>query len=167
MAVLGVRRLVAVVLAALAVVSVLETARLAAPSFAEHSSGDSYTFYVLYDLEASSELLIWLYVAGLAVSALVVLVSLAGLAPEIRRRVAVMLAPVAALALVIDTALAGWAVSIVQMGHAIPLVPAQWAMLVLAPVVTFLAGVLLVRRREETLRMVALGRDADRERPVA
>ncbi|WP_200210491.1 hypothetical protein [Micromonospora coerulea] len=112
-------------------------------------------------------MLIWLYVAGLAVSALVVLVSLAGLAPEIRRRVAVMLAPVAALALVIDTALAGWAVSIVQMGHAIPLVPAQWAMLVLAPVVTFLAGVLLVRRREETLRMVALGRDADRERPVA
>ena len=123
--------------------------------------------YVLYDLEARTELAIWLYLAVLAVAGLAVLVSLAALAPETRRRVAVMLAPVAALALVIDTALAGWAVSIVHMGHAIPLVPAQWAMLVLVPAVTFLAGVLLVRRREETLRMVALGRDADRERPVA
>ncbi|SCG70664.1 hypothetical protein [Micromonospora inositola] len=166
-AVLGARRLAAVVLAALAAVSVLETARLAAPSFPDMSSGGSYTFYVLYDLEARSEVVIWLYVAGLAVAALVVLVSLATLAPEIRRRVVVMLAPVAALALVIDGALAGWAVSTVHMGHAIPLVPAQWAMLVLVPAVTFLAGVLLVRRREETLRMVALGRDADRERPAA
>ena len=167
MAVLGARRLAAVVLAALAAVSVLETARLAAPSFPDISSSGSYTSYVLYDLEASSEVLIWLYVAGLAVAALVALVSLATLAPEIRRRVVVLLAPVATLALVIDTALAGWAVSTVHMGHTIPLVPAQWAMLVLVPAVTFLAGVLLVRRREETLRMVALGRDADRERSPA
>lgn len=166
-AVLGVRRLAAVVLAAVAAVSILETARLFAPSFRELGPGDSYTSYVLYGLEASSEALIWLYVAGLAVAALVVLVGLATLTPEIRRRVVVMLAPVAALALVIDTALAGWAVSTVHMGHTIPLVPAQWAMLVLVPAVTFLAGVLLVRRREETLRMVALGRDADRERPAA
>ncbi|GAA4578305.1 hypothetical protein GCM10023176_53940 [Micromonospora coerulea] len=164
--VLGARRLVVLVLAALAVVSILEINRLARPAFTA-SSNTGYTVYVLYDLEARTELAMWLYLAGLAVAGLAVLVSLAGLAPEIRRRVAVMLAPVAALALVIDTALAGWAVSIVHMGHAIPLVPAQWAMLVLVPVVTFLAGVLLVRRREETLRMVALGRDADRERPVA
>ncbi|WP_446215049.1 hypothetical protein [Micromonospora sp. IBHARD004] len=166
-AVLGVRRLAAVLLAVLAAASVLETARLTAPGFPELRPGDSYTSYVLYDLEAGSEVVLWLYVAGLAVAALVVLVSLVGLAPEIRRRVAVMLAPVAALALVIDSALAGWAVSTVHMGHTIPLVPAQWAMLVLVPAVTFLAGVLLVRRREETLRMVALGRDADRERPAA
>jgi hypothetical protein len=82
-------------------------------------------------------------------------------------------AAVAATALVglrwcaIDTALAGWAGSTVHLGHAIPLVPAQWGMLVLVPVATVLAGVVLVGRREERLRMVALGRAADRERPAA
>jgi hypothetical protein len=34
--------------------------------------------------------------------------------------------------------------------------------MVLAPVVTFLAGAVLVRRREEMRRLVALGRAADR-----
>ncbi|MFE9188040.1 hypothetical protein ACFYL6_00370 [Micromonospora sp. NPDC007208] len=80
--------------------------------------------------------------------------------------VAVMLLPVAALSLVIDSALAGWATSTMHMGHVVPLVPAHWAMLVLVAPVTFLAGALLVRRREETLRMVALVRDADREQPM-
>ncbi|MEH0927434.1 hypothetical protein [Micromonospora sp. CPCC 205558] len=85
------------------------------------------------------------------------------LAPEVRRRIVVMLLPVPALALVIDSALAGWVTSTAHIGRAIALVPAQWAMLVLVAPVTFLAGALLVRRREETLHMVALGRDADRE----
>ncbi|MBQ0978472.1 MULTISPECIES: hypothetical protein [Micromonospora] len=91
---------------------------------------------------------------------------MATLTPEVRRRIVVMLLPVAALALVIDSALAGWVTSTMHMGHTVPLVPAQWAMLVLVAPVTFLAGALLVRRREETLRMVALGRNADREQPL-
>lgn len=165
-AVLGVRRLATLVLACLAVVGILETNRLAGPSFEEISSNTGYTFYRLYDLEADSSLVIWLYAAGLAAAALAALVALGTLDPLIRRRIVVMLSPVAALALVIDTALAGWAVSTMNMGHAIPLVSAQW-MLVLVPAVAFLAGVLLVRRREETLRMVALGRDTDRERPAS
>lgn len=166
-AVLGVRRLATLVLACLGAVGILETSRLARPSFGEITSNTGYTFYRLYDLEAGSSLVIWLYVAGLAAGALAVVVALGTLAPPIRRRIGVMLSPVAALALVIDTALAGWAVSTMHMGHAIPLVPAQWAMLVLVPAVTFLAGALLVRRREETLRMLALGRDVDRERPAS
>ncbi|MFE9689497.1 hypothetical protein [Micromonospora sp. NPDC005806] len=165
LAVLGARRLAALVLAPLAVGAVLAGSRL---SSAGADFAGPVTVYVFYGLlEARSEAVLWLYVAGLAVAVLAVLVSLATLAPAVRRRVVVMLAPVAALALVIDTALAGWAVSTLHMGHTIPLVPAQWAMLVLVPLVTFLAGVLLVRRREETLRMVALGRAADRERPAA
>ncbi|MET7967170.1 hypothetical protein [Micromonospora sp. NPDC005305] len=164
-AVLGVRRLAVLVAACLAVVSILAVSRLARPPFQEAAAA-GYPVYVLYDLEARSELAIRLYVAGLAAAALAAVVVLATLNRPVRRRIAVLLAPVAALALVIDTALAGWAASTAHMGHAIALVPAQWLMLVLVPPVTFLAGVLLVRRREETLRMVALGRAADRERPA-
>ncbi|KAB1912349.1 hypothetical protein [Micromonospora sp. AMSO31t] len=163
-AVLGVRRLAVLVAACLAVVSILAVSRLARPPFQEAAA--DYPVYVLYDLEARSELVIWLYVAGLAAAAVAAVAVLATLDRPVRRRIAVLLAPVVALALVIDTALAGWAASTVHMGHAIALVPAQWLMLVLVPPVTFLAGVLLVRRREETLRMVALGRAADRERPA-
>ncbi|WP_330466550.1 hypothetical protein [Micromonospora zamorensis] len=112
------------------------------------------------------ELVVWLYVAGLAAAALAMVIAVATLTPEVRRRIVVMLLPVAALALVIDSALAGWVTSTMHMGHTVPLVPAQWAMLVLVAPVTFLAGALLVRRREETLRMVALGRNADREQPM-
>ncbi|MET7817656.1 hypothetical protein [Micromonospora zamorensis] len=112
------------------------------------------------------ELVVWLYVAGLAAAALAMVIAVATLTPEVRRRIVVMLLPVAALALVIDSALAGWVTSTTHMGHTVPLVPAQWAMLVLVAPVTFLAGALLVRRREETLRMVALGRNADREQPM-
>ncbi|SCL30923.1 hypothetical protein GA0070624_4169 [Micromonospora rhizosphaerae] len=162
-AVLGARRLATLVLASLAVVTILEVNRLTAPSY----DATGYTSYVFYDLEARRSLVVRLYVAGLAAAAVAVVVTLCTLTPQVRRRIPVMLAPVAALAAVIDTALAGWQESSMYLGRVIPLVPAQWAMLVLVPAVTFLAGVLLVRRREETLRMVALGRDADRERPAS
>ncbi|MFI6784998.1 hypothetical protein [Micromonospora sp. NPDC050276] len=160
-AVLGVRRLLALLLAPAAMVALLVTNRVTSPAFAFVGGGVSYQ--VFYDIEASSELVLWLYVAGLAAAALAMVIAVATLTPEVRRRIVVMLLPVAALALVIDSVLAGWVTSTMNMGHAIPLVPAQWAMLVLVAPVTFLAGALLVRRREETLRMVALGRNADRE----
>ncbi|WFE99898.1 hypothetical protein [Micromonospora sp. WMMD964] len=161
-AVLGVRRLPALLLAPAAMVVLLVTNRLNSPTF-DVDGGVSYQAF--YGIEASSELVVWLYVAGLAVAASAMVIAVATLAPTVRRRIVVMLLPVAALALVIDSALAGWVTSTMNMGHAVPLVPAQWAMLVLVAPVTFLAGVLLVRRREETLRMVALGRDVDREQP--
>ncbi|WP_406070471.1 hypothetical protein [Micromonospora sp. NBC_01638] len=160
---LGVRRLLVLLLAPAAMVALLVTNRVTSPTF---DPVDGTSYQVFYGLEASSELVVWLYVAGLAAAALAMLVALATLDPGVRRRIVVMLLPVAALALVIDSALAGWATSTMHMGHVIPLVPAQWAMLVLVAPVTFLAGALLVRRREETLRIVALGRAADREQPT-
>ncbi|MGW3601951.1 hypothetical protein [Micromonospora sp. NPDC005161] len=163
LALLGVRRLLALLLAPAAAVALLEVNRVNRPGF-DPDGGVSYQIF--YGLEASSELVLWLYVAGLVAAALAMLVALATLDPGVRRRIVVMLLPVAALALVIDSALAGWATSTMHMGHTIALVPVQWAMLVLVPPVTFLAGALLVRRREETLRMVAIGRAADRERPA-
>ncbi|MGY0003717.1 hypothetical protein [Micromonospora sp. I033] len=161
---LGPRRLAALVAGPLVALALLELNRVTSPLFDTTEGPTSYLSF--YGLEARTDLVLWLYVAGLAAAALAVVVAVATLAAPVRRRIAALLAPVAALALVIDSALAGWAVSTVHMGRTIPLVPAQWAMLVLVPPVTFLAGVLLVRRREETLRMVALGRAADRERPA-
>ncbi|WP_243420570.1 hypothetical protein [Micromonospora globispora] len=162
-AVLGVRRLAALVLASLVVLTILELNRLTAVAY---DATGWYASYVLYDLEARSRLVLWAYVAGLAAAAVAIVAALATLARQVRRRIPVMLAPVAALALVIEKGLAGWRESSFYLGR-IPLVPAQWAVLVLVPAVTFLAGALLVRRREETLRMLALGRDADRERPAS
>ncbi|MFG1656439.1 hypothetical protein ACGFIY_07920 [Micromonospora chersina] len=163
-AVLGPRRLAALVAGPVVAVALLELNRVTRPSF--DPMVGSMVYHSFHGLEARSELGIWLYLAGFAAAALAVLVAVATLTAPVRRRIAVLLAPVAALALVIDTALAGWSVSTMHMGHTIPLVPAQWLMLVLVPPVAFLAGVLLVRRREETLRMVALGRAADRESPA-
>ncbi|WP_327040946.1 hypothetical protein OG400_26390 [Micromonospora ureilytica] len=162
-ALLGVRRLLALVLAPVAMIALLGANRVNSPTF---DFVGEVSYQVFYGIEASSELVLWLYVAGLAAAALVMVVAVATLTPVVRRRIVVMLLPVAALALVIDSALAGWVTSTMNMGHTIPLVPAQWAMLVLVAPVTFLAGALLVRRREETLRMVALGRNADREQPA-
>ncbi|MET7948512.1 hypothetical protein [Micromonospora sp. NPDC005324] len=162
-ALLGVRRLLALVLAPAAMVVLLVTNRVTSPTF---DFVGEVSFQVFYGLEAGSGLVLWLYVAGLAAAASAMVIAVATLTPAVRRRIVVLLLPVAALDLLIDSALAGWATSTTHMGHAIPLVPTQWAMLALVAPVTFLAGALLVRRREETLRMVALGRNADREQPV-
>ncbi|MEU8421362.1 hypothetical protein AB0C15_10860 [Micromonospora sp. NPDC048835] len=164
-ALLGVRRLLVLVLAPTAVVALLVTNRVTSPTF-DFSAVGGVSYQIFYGIEAGSELVLWLYVAGLAAATSALVIAVATLPAEVRRRIVVMLLPVAALALVIDSALAGWVTSTMNMGHAIPLVPAQWAMLLLVAPVTFLAGVLLVRRREETLRMVALGRNADREQPL-
>ncbi|MCZ7437389.1 hypothetical protein O7598_13365 [Micromonospora sp. WMMC241] len=160
--VLGARRLAAVAAGPVVAVGLLELNRVTSPLF----GGGEVSYESFYGLSAGSEAVMNLYLAGLAAAGLAVGVPVLRLTPAVRRRIVVLLAPVAALALVIDGALAGWATSTVHMGHVIPLAGGQWAMLVLVPPVTFLAGVLLVRRREETQRMVALGRAADRERPA-
>ncbi|SBT41032.1 hypothetical protein [Micromonospora auratinigra] len=151
--VLGVRRLVALVLAPLAGTAVLELSRLSQASTDLVGAVPVHVFYGL--LGARSEALLWLYVAVLAGAGLVLLVSLATLAPPVRVRVLVALSPLAALALVMDN-MHTWP------GSVVPLDAGEVALLVLAPLTTFLAGVLLVRRREETRRLLALGRAADR-----
>ncbi|MGK5740441.1 hypothetical protein [Micromonospora sp. URMC 103] len=162
-AVLGVRRALPLLLAPVTAAALLEINRTLSPT----RDAGSGSFHVLYGLEAASSTTLWLYVAGFAAAGLAVGLALVTLPPPVRRRIAVMLLPVAVLALVIDATLAGWNYSNMHMGHPVPLAPVQWAVLVLVPPVTFLAGALLVRRREETLRMVALGRAADREQPAA
>ncbi|MEH0934141.1 hypothetical protein [Micromonospora psammae] len=162
--VLGARRLVVLAIAPLTMAAVLLLNRHTSPAF-DNNTGP-VTVHVLYGLEARTEVVLWLHVAALAGAALALLLALGTLTPPVRRRVVVLLMPVPALMMIIDTTLSGWMTSTLHMGHAIPLVPAQWALLVLVPPVTFLAGVLIVRRREETLRVLRLGRAADRERPA-
>ncbi|MFC6014961.1 hypothetical protein ACFP2T_01955 [Plantactinospora solaniradicis] len=83
----------------------------------------------------------------------------------VRRRCAVLLAPVVAAYLVVRLGLAGWTYSNWNMGHPVYLVPIQWTLLAVVPLLTFALGLVLLRRREQTLRLVALGRDTDRHRP--
>lgn len=66
-----------------------------------------------------------------------------------------------------NVTLDGWAESNYHLGQSIYLVPAQWVALISLPLATFAIGVLLIRWREQTPHMVALGRAGDRERPAA
>ena len=75
-----------------------------------------------------------------------------------------LLAPLAAVLLTVRFGLAGWEYSNQHLGHPVYLVPTQWVLLALVPLATLVLGFVAVRRREQTLRLVALGRDADRQR---
>jgi hypothetical protein len=87
-----------------------------------------------------------------------------GVPAPVRRRGLVLLAPVLAFYLVVRLALAGWTYSNGHLGHPVYLVPIQWTLLAVVPLLVFAAGLVLVRRREQTLRLLALGRDTDRRR---
>ncbi|TYB40706.1 hypothetical protein FXF50_03125 [Micromonospora sp. AP08] len=154
-AVLGARRLVVLALAPLGVAAVLELSRLGGASTDLVGPVPVYVFYGL--LEARSPTLLWLLVAAFATAVLAIPVSLATLASPVRSRILVALSPLAMLAMVMD-GMGTWP------GSVVPLLPQEVALLVLAPAATFLGGAVLIRRREETRRLVALGRAADRER---
>ncbi|MBF9130607.1 hypothetical protein I0C86_16805 [Plantactinospora sp. S1510] len=98
-----------------------------------------------------------------AVAAL--LAAVPGLPAPIRRRSLVLLGPVVAVYFVVRLGLSGWAYSNGHMGHPVYLVPIQWTMLAGVPLLTFALGLVLLRRREQTLRLLALGRDIDRHHP--
>ncbi|MET8837577.1 hypothetical protein ABZV78_27190 [Micromonospora sp. NPDC004540] len=155
--VLGARRLVVLALAPLAATAVFELSRLSGASTDLVGPVPVYVFYGM--LEARSETLLWLYVAGLATAGLALLVSLATLAPPVRSRILVGLSPLAVLALVRDG-------MHTLPGSNVPFLPGEVALMILAPVAAFLAGAVLVRRREEMRRLAALGRAADREWPT-
>jgi hypothetical protein len=113
---------------------------------------------------SSAQLLLMLAGGGVALIALAVAVlSVPG---RIRRRLAVAGAPVVTVVVLVDRGLAGWAVSNANMGHAIPLVPIQWLALALLPLAVFTAGLWWVRRRDETLRLAALGATIDNADPA-
>ena len=77
-----------------------------------------------------------------------------------------LLAPVPATLALLYFGYSGWAVSSPRFVDPVLLVPAQWIVLAATPVLTFLIGVAFVRWREQILRLVELGRNADREPPV-
>ncbi|MFD2762984.1 hypothetical protein [Micromonospora eburnea] len=151
---LGGRRLGAFGLAVVLAVGVLAANRVSYPKL--DPDGPWYSFH---GLNAPSPVMILGFLAVLGVAAVAVLFGLAALAPVIRWRLVVLLAPVAALVLLIDISLAGEAVDTLHL-YARPLVAVRLAALVLVPAVTFLAGVVLLRRREEARRMAARGRPA-------
>ncbi|MEE6261488.1 hypothetical protein [Plantactinospora sonchi] len=174
LAVLGARRLLSIGLALAAVDGIFLVSRIVEATSRDHPG----PFYVSslapgrlqqtggLQLTATSDAVSWLYLAVLAAAGLTLLVAVGTLTPPVRRRLVALLAPVAALLVLVGNTLTGWAYSNGHMGHAIYLAPIQWVTLVGVPVVTFALGVALIHRREQTLRLAALGRAVDREHPA-
>jgi hypothetical protein len=98
-----------------------------------------------------------------AIIGVATIVLLARIDPPVRRRILVLVAPTAVLIALIGLSFSGFAESSVRFTPPVLLVPAQWAVLVLAPVVAFLAGVLLIGRRERRLQLIQLGEAAERQ----
>lgn len=88
------------------------------------------------------------------------------LAPPLRLRIIVLLAPVAATLATAEYGFDGWRDSYVRIGY-VPLAAAQWAILALIPILAFALGVVLIRRHEQRTRLLALGRTADRVTQVS
>jgi hypothetical protein len=91
-----------------------------------------------------------------------ILVALARIAGPIRRRLLALLAPVVVLVAVVTLFFQGYEASSARFSSPVLLVPAQWAILVAVPVITFLAAVAAVHRRERTLHLMELGQAAQR-----
>ncbi|WP_329102855.1 hypothetical protein OG792_25075 [Micromonospora sp. NBC_01699] len=173
LAVLGTRRLLTIIFALAAIVAVFLVNRLASSQLA--TDGSPYHVFPLHDnkiarreleLVGGSTGQVLFYLALLLAAGLTVLIAVATVDGPVRRRIAVLSAPVVTLVMLVNQTLDGWAVSNMNMGHPIYLVPAQWAALATVPLLTFAIALLLLRRREQTLRMVALGRTADRKSPT-
>ncbi|MFI6264292.1 hypothetical protein [Micromonospora sp. NPDC051006] len=161
-ALLGARRMSALLLAAAIVGAVFLSNRLNRPPML--STGQGQAVYVFYDLEATSDAVMWLYLAGIATACLIGLISVASLAAPLRLRIGALFAPVISLMVLINATLAGWMTSNNHLDHAIHLQPVQWIALVGVPLVTLAIGVLAVHRREHVRTMVELGRAVDRQR---
>lgn len=162
--VLGARRFLALVLGLSAIEAVIVANRLARSAPDDLWAG---TTYVFYGLESASDAVLWLWMAAIAAGGLCVALAVLTLTASVRRRVFVLLAPAAVLAATVELTLGGWSYSNGHMGHPVYLVPVQWVLLVAGPMASLALGVLLVRRRELTIRLAALGRTVDREWPAS
>jgi hypothetical protein len=158
LALIGGRRMLAIAAVVAVRLATPLVNRLTAPDYA-HSA--PVTTYVFGGYESTSDWRILAIVALLAASWLALAITLASLAPAIRRRLIAFGLPVAVPVLVDKLTLSGWRASTGNLGHAVPLVPAQWLALFGLPVLVGLAGLAYVQRREHVLRMVSLGRTAD------
>jgi len=158
LALIGWRRMLAIGAALALLLAAPLVNLLTAP---EYSSLEPMTTYVFGGYESTSDWGILLIMAVLAAAWLALAIALISLAPAIRRRLVVLILPVAVPVLVDKLALAGWRTSTGNMGHAIPLVPVQWLALFGLPVLVGLAGAAYIQRREHLLHLVELGRSAD------
>ncbi len=158
LALLGWRRLLVIGAALGLLLGLPQVNRVIAPDY--RTSGPT-TVYVFGQYESTSEWVLDAMLAAVAIGWLALGVAAVTLAPPIRRRLVVFLLPVAVPFLVDRLTLAGWRASTDHMGHAIPLVPAQWLALFGLPVLVALVGAAYIQRREHLLRLVELGRSAD------
>lgn len=127
--------------------AIAATAPLAVSFLAEVTSPDQADGFVVITAidQRRVALVAWLTYAAVA---LAVLAAIAGIAPPIRRRVLVLLAPTATL------------LTVVQLGRDFPLSgvinnpdvilfgPVHWALIVVAPLLVLLSGLVIMRRRE-------------------
>jgi hypothetical protein len=90
----------------------------------------------------------------LALLAAAVLVAVIRSEPAARRRVIVLAAPVAAVAVLVEWTLGGFLASSPRFAHPVLLTAPQWAALVLVPLAALAAGLILVGRYERMLRQV-------------
>ena len=132
--------------------------------YAAWSQDAGGTFFTFDGLENKSEGVLVLWLAAIALGALAAGLAVLTLPAAVRWRIAVLAAPVGALAAMVKLILEGWAYSNFRMGHPIYLVPVQWTLLVVVPLAVLGLGAVLVQWREQFARMAALGRAADRER---
>ncbi|GAB3796412.1 hypothetical protein [Micromonospora zhanjiangensis] len=93
------------------------------------------------------------------VAGLCALLAVARVPGPVRRRMALILLPVPVAVLAADSWGAGFLDA--QLGDVSYVSADRWVTMAMAPVLTFLIGVALLRRRERTLRLLALGRRAD------
>jgi hypothetical protein len=85
------------------------------------------------------------------------------LAAPVRRRVVVFAVPVVTTALLVVNGFAGFMYSSQSRPNPVMLVPAQWVILVGVPLLAFGLAVVLLHRAERWMRLIELGRQADRQ----
>jgi hypothetical protein len=174
-AILGRWRLVTI----LAAFAVLDTIAITnGPGTATDSIGEYGTYSVFhfgdlfgsdgtggFSLESTSGTVLDALLVVLAVALLALAGAVLSVGGRLRRRLLVAAAPVVTLVLLIEWTLAGWTVSNQNMGHAIPLVAVQWLGLVGLPLLTLAVGLRWVRRRDDLLRLAALGATVEAAEP--
>jgi hypothetical protein len=84
----------------------------------------------------------------------------------VRRRLFVLTAPAIALSAVITFGFGGFVASSRRFDPPVLLVPEQWVVLMVVPILTLFVGVAWVRRRERRLHLIRLGELAERQPPA-
>ncbi|GIF63533.1 hypothetical protein Ais01nite_15680 [Asanoa ishikariensis] len=119
--------------------------------------------YVAWGMEHSSDAVLTTLLAILALAVLTAGLAALTLPATVRWRLVVLAAPVVTLVATVKLTLSGWAYSNSWIGHPIYLVPIQWTLLVVVPLATLALGIALAQWRDQSVRLIALGRAADRE----